>query len=180
MLGWLVLLFVAMPFIELYLLIQIGQRIGFWPTLGIVLGTGLLGGLLVRWQGLRAWRDVLGALREGRAPKVELAAGALFLAAAAMLLTPGVLTDAFGFTMMVPPIRRAAARYLVDRVGASDRVQTYVSVGGGPFGAGSRGPEEGARQGYDLEATGYTRDPEEPSIGAGEEAEAEEEPDEPP
>lgn len=162
MLGWIILLFLAMPFIELYLLIEIGGRIGFGPTLAIVLGTGLLGGLLVRWQGVTAVQDVIGAMRQGRAPTTELAAGALFLLAAGLLLTPGVITDVFGFAMMVPPLRRALAGYLVGRVRESDRMQTHVSVGGSPFGAGSGGPGEGtARQGYDVETTGYTKEDDE-------------------
>lgn len=167
MLGWIILLFLLMPFIELYLLIQIGQRIGFWPTLGIVLGTGLLGGILARWQGLRAWRDVSGALRGGRAPTVELVAGALFLVGAALLLTPGVLTDAFGFAMMVPALRRGAARWVIGRVKGSDRVQTHVSVGGRFGGDSSQGPGSAggqagtARQAHDLETTGYTKEEDE-------------------
>lgn len=159
MLGWILLLFVAMPFIELYLLIEIGQRIGLWPTFGIVLATGLLGGMLARWQGLRALQDVVGAVREGRAPTAELGAGALFLVGAALLLTPGVITDAFGFAMMVPPARRALARLLIDRIRASDRVTTHVSVGGNPLGGRSTGSgEQEARQGYDVDVEGYAKD----------------------
>lgn len=158
MLGWIILLFLAMPFIELYLLVQIGQRIGFWPTFAIVLATGLLGGILARSQGIRAWRDVIGAFREGRAPGTELAAGALFLVGAALLLTPGVITDLFGFAMMVPAIRRATARFLIRRAKASDRVQVHVggSVGGaGGWGQGGAGR---GRQAHDLDATGYTKE----------------------
>ncbi len=167
MLGWIILAFIVMPFVELYLLIEIGQRIGLWPTFGIVLGTGLLGGVLARWQGIRAWRDVIGAFREGRTPTVELVAGALFLVGAALLLTPGVLTDAFGFAMMVPVIRRFTARWLIRRVKDSDRVQAHVSVGGqgtgGVFGWSSStspgvGAEQDARQAHDLETTGYTKE----------------------
>lgn len=156
MLGWIVVLFLVMPFLELYLLVQIGQRIGFWPTFGIVLATGLLGGMLARWQGSRAWREVIGALREGRAPGRELAAGALFLVGAALLLTPGVITDIFGFAMMVPAARRALAGYLIDRAKASDRVTAHVNVGG--FGSsGGQGPA-GARSDYEVDVEGYTKD----------------------
>ncbi len=153
MLGWIVLLFVVMPFVELYLLFVIGQNIGWWPTLVIVFGTGALGGVLARWQGASAWRDVVGALRAGRVPGVELAAGALFLVGAALLLTPGVVTDVFGFLMMVPVARRGLARFVIDRAKRSDRV--HVSVGGlGPFGrAGDR-----ASGGHDVETTGYAKE----------------------
>ncbi len=163
MLGWLVLLFIVMPFLELYLLIQIGERIGVWPTLAIVLGTGLLGGVLARWQGVAAWREVVGALRQGRMPGTELAAGALFLVGAALLLTPGVITDAFGFAMMVPVARRGLARVLIRRVRESDRVHTSVSVG--PFGgAGPRGWGDAGGP-RDVETTGYTKDDEEEAGG---------------
>jgi len=163
-LGWVVLLFLVMPFVELYLLIQIGQRIGFWPTLYIVLGTGLLGGLLARWQGAAAWRELVGALRQGEAPGRGLAAGALFLVGAALLLTPGVLTDAFGFAMMVPPARRALAGYLVDRVKASSRVTTHVNVGSFGGGAGLGGSP---RQEADLETTGYAKEPDDEAVEDG-------------
>lgn len=157
MLGWIILLFVVMPFVELYVLIQIGQYLGVWPTLFIVFGTGILGGVLARWQGASAWRDVVGALREGRVPGVELGAGALFLVGAALLLTPGVITDVFGFVMMVPWARRGLARFVIRRAKASDRVHTRVSVGGfGPLGR-----SEGTRRGeHDLETTGYAKEDE--------------------
>lgn len=155
MLGWIVLAFVVMPFVELWLLVQIGERIGFWPTLYIVLGTGLLGGVLARYQGGQAWREILTALREGRAPKRELVAGALFLFGAALLLTPGVITDGIGFALMVPWIRRGLAGGLISKIQASDRVQTYTNVGG--FGS-LGGQETDARQDYDVEVEGYARD----------------------
>jgi UPF0716 protein FxsA len=165
-LGWVVLAFVVMPFVELWLLIQIGERIGFWPTLWIVLGTGVLGGVLARYQGSRAWREIFQAMREGRAPKRELAAGALFLFGAALLLTPGVITDAIGFTLMVPAARRALAGWLVTRVRESDRVQTFTNVGPGFGGSGS----DRSSQGYDVDVEGYakdeeTRDDDEPPLG---------------
>lgn len=157
MLGWILLAFVLLPFVELWLLIQIGERIGLWPTLWIVLGTGVLGGLLARYQGLRAWQNILEALREGRAPKRELGAGALFLFGAALLLTPGVITDVLGFSLMIPWIRRTLAGWLIGRIRASDRVQTYTNVGVGG-GGGLFGGSSGSRSDYDVEVEGYTKD----------------------
>lgn len=156
MLGWVVLAFVVMPFLELWLLIQIGERIGFWPTLWIVLGTGLLGGVLARYQGGRAWREIFAAMREGRAPKRELVAGALFLFGAALLLTPGVITDAVGFALMVPAVRRGLGGWLIRRVKESDRVQTFTSFGPG---AGGFGADRGSRD-YDVDVEGYAKDEE--------------------
>jgi UPF0716 protein FxsA len=113
-LGLLVfLLFVVLPLIEVLLLIWIGTQIGFWPTIAIVLVTGILGAALAKQQGPRAWREIGTAWQEGRIPGRELVAGALFLVGAAFLLTPGVLTDATGFLLMVPYVRSTAARVVL-------------------------------------------------------------------
>lgn len=160
MLGWIILLFLVMPFVELWLLIEVGQRIGVWETLGIVLATGLIGGILVRAQGLLAWRQVVGALRKGRAPHVELVMGGLFLVGAAFLLTPGVITDVAGFLLMVPPIRRLTAKgvigYLKGRVTV---VQFGGSTGGpGPRAGGAGRPDESGGQREAYETEGYVKD----------------------
>lgn len=152
MLGWLVLAFVSLPVVELALLVWIGERIGLWPTVGIVLATGVLGAILARVQGLVALREVADAVRAGRVPKVELAAGALFLVGAAFLLTPGVITDVAGFLLMVPMVRRWTARFAIKRVRSSDRV-TVVTHG---VGWGSRTPG-GLDGGETYEAEGYTK-----------------------
>lgn len=114
MIGWLLFfLFIALPALELYLLIQIGQAIGLWYTLAIIVGTGFLGAVLAKRQGTRALRDVQAAMSQGRLPGTELVAGALFLVGAAFLLTPGVVTDAIGLLWMMPPVRRLSARGVV-------------------------------------------------------------------
>lgn len=136
----LVLLFIVLPFIELLLLIWIGGHIGFWWTLALVIGTGLLGGILAKWQGGRAWRDVVDAMRSGRVPGKELMAGALFLVGAAFLLTPGVITDTVGFLCMVPPLRRAMAAFLVGRL--RHRAVVRVARFGGGWSSGAPRDEE--------------------------------------
>lgn len=108
-------LFIVMPVVEILLLIYIGNIIGFWPTVLIVLGTGILGGIMASMQGPRAWRDIGQAWREGRVPGKELVAGALFLVGAAFLLTPGIITDAVGFLLMIPWVRRGIGRLVVGR-----------------------------------------------------------------
>lgn len=138
MIGWLLfVLFIVLPLVEILLLIEIGQRIGFLYTLAIVIVTGFLGAFLARVQGVRAWRDVMVAWSEGRVPGVELAAGALFLVGAAFLLTPGVITDAVGFLLMVPVLRRLAARAVIRLF--RGRARVHVHIGGRPAGAGMRG-----------------------------------------
>lgn len=103
------LLFTAVAIAELWLLVQIGGIIGFWPTLGIVLASSVLGAALGKREGLRvlaAWR---GAMVEGRAPESGFTEALLVVAGAALLIVPGVLTDLAGLALLIPPVRRRAA-----------------------------------------------------------------------
>lgn len=103
----LVLLFVVVPLVELALLIQVGRWMGLLPTVALVVITGILGATLARLQGLATLARFQKALNEGRLPHRELIEGVFILVAAAVLLTPGLLTDATGFLLLVPPVRRA-------------------------------------------------------------------------
>lgn len=109
-------LFVLLPLVELALLIQIGQWIGLVWTLGLVVGTGLLGATLARRQGLRAWVAIQTELRAGRMPARELLDGLLVLIGGIVLLTPGILTDLAGFALLVPATRAAFKRSLRRRL----------------------------------------------------------------
>lgn len=135
--------------IELALLVEIGQRIGTGPTLVLVIGTGMLGAALARAQGLGVLQRIQSESAAGKLPADALIDGALLLVAAAVLMTPGVLTDAFGFLCLVPPGRRMirrAVRRRMQRAAEEGRVRVHVAgdprgpfgPGGGPFGA--RGP----------------------------------------
>lgn len=108
------LLFTLIPLIELYLLIRIGGLVGVWPTVALVVFTGALGAALTRVQGLRVLRRVQNEWGQGRVPTEELLDGLLILIAGAVLLTPGLITDGFGFFLLSPPgrkvIRRAITR----------------------------------------------------------------------
>jgi len=135
-------LFVILPLVELVLLLQIGQAIDWPATIGLVLVTGLVGSALARWQGTKALREIQTQLASGKLPGRALFDGALILVAGAVLITPGVITDAFGFALLLPPVRGLLARLLSGW--AAKRVN--VSVGGGFPGAGFPGagfPGEG-------------------------------------
>ncbi len=108
----LLLLFTVVPLIELYLLITIGGVIGVMPTIAIVIGTGVLGAWLARWQGLAVLRRISDEMAAGRLPTDALIDGLLILVAAAVLLTPGLLTDSLGFLLLVPA-SRAVVRKIV-------------------------------------------------------------------
>ena len=116
----LLLLFTVVPLIELYLLITIGGVIGVMPTIAIVLGTGILGAWLARWQGLVVIRRINDEMAAGRLPTDALIDGLLVLVAAAVLLTPGLLTDMAGFVLLVPgsraAVRKAVAAAIAKRV----------------------------------------------------------------
>ena len=110
--GLLALLFVVVPVIEIYVLIQVGQVIGAWWTVLLLIADGVLGGYLVRHQGSRAWTALRQALDERRMPARELADGALILVGGTLLLTPGFVSDIFGLFCVLPFTRPFARRLL--------------------------------------------------------------------
>jgi UPF0716 protein FxsA len=115
----LVLLFIVVPIAELYVIIQVGQWIGLLPTLALLLADALLGSLLLRQQGRSAWRRFNAAIGEGRFPGREAADGVMIAVGGTLLLTPGFITDIFGFLLLVPPtralVRKGMFRFLSGR-----------------------------------------------------------------
>jgi UPF0716 protein FxsA len=105
MLARLALLFILLPMLDLYLLIQLGGSIGFWPTLALVLATGAVGAGLARSEGLRVFVAAQKELAAGRLPEGALLDGLAILAGALLLLTPGFLTDVIGLFLLLPPTR---------------------------------------------------------------------------
>ncbi|GBD41851.1 hypothetical protein HRbin39_01238 [bacterium HR39] len=128
----LVLPFLIVPLAEIALLIEVGGRIGTLPTIAACLGTAVLGGVLVRSQRRAVIAALRRALDEGRIPAREAFDGACILVAGALLMTPGFLTDAAGFALLVPPLRAALYRALVRHL--ERRVLDHLQTGGGPRG----------------------------------------------
>ena len=108
----LIALFIVVPIAELYVIIKIGELIGVWPTLALLLADALLGALLLRHQGRGAWRRFNAALSERRFPGREVADGLMIAVGATLLLTPGFITDIFGFILLVPPTRAIFRRLM--------------------------------------------------------------------
>ncbi|MEP4196269.1 MAG: FxsA family protein [Aliishimia sp.] len=104
---WLLIAFIGVPLIEITLFIQVGGAIGLWSTLGIVVLTAILGTYLVRQQGMMAISQLRGQLSNLQDPTEALANGAMILFSGALLLTPGFFTDAVGFALLVPGIRKS-------------------------------------------------------------------------
>jgi UPF0716 protein FxsA len=119
----LALVFVVLPVVEIYVLIQIGQVIGAWWTVLLLIADGFLGSWLMKREGTRAWAALRAALTERRMPARELADGALILIGGTLLVTPGFVSDVAGMFCVLPltrPVARAAlTRYLTRRLLAS-------------------------------------------------------------
>jgi UPF0716 protein FxsA len=112
-LGWLLLVaFVVVPIVEIYVLIQVGQVIGAWWAVLLLIADSVVGAWLVRREGSRAWSALRSALESGRMPGTELANGALILVGGTLMLTPGFVTDAFGILLILPFTRPVFRRLL--------------------------------------------------------------------
>jgi UPF0716 protein FxsA len=121
----LVLLFIAVPIAELAIIIQVGEAIGLWWTLALLVADSVLGAVLMRSQGRAAWRRFVAAVSSSppRAPAREVADGVLVIFGGALLLTPGFISDFFGILFLLPPtravIRRVFLRQAMRRITAS-------------------------------------------------------------
>ncbi len=129
----LLVLFIAMPLLELAVLVELGRNIGFWPTIGIVVLTGLIGSILARRQGLAVWHQFNLRLQRGELPGTELIDGLIVLVSGAFLLTPGVITDFLGFAGLLPMTRGLIRRYVQHRLEKAQQrgtVRMHVNFSG--------------------------------------------------
>lgn len=139
MVAVLALLFVVVPIVELYLLIQIGQAVGPLPTVGLVVLMGVVGAALARAQGFATLARIQREMAEGKVPTAALLDGVLILAAALLMITPGVLTDLLGVSLLIPPVRALIGRALTRHVRARIRVVTPADLGAAAPWSGPRG-----------------------------------------
>jgi UPF0716 protein FxsA len=151
----LVILFIVVPILELYVIIQVGQLIGVVPTLILLLADALLGSWLLKREGRSAWRRFNEALAARRFPGKEVADGVLIIIGGTLLLTPGFLTDVFGLFLLLPPTR-AIARRVLKRL----TIGRFMVVGmgrdgpfGGPPGKDGASGDGRAPRDYDFEGT---------------------------
>jgi UPF0716 protein FxsA len=151
MLPLLLLVFILVPIAEIAVIVQVGEAIGVWWTIALLIADSVLGSLLMRSQGRVAWRRFNAALAEGRAPAREVMDGVLVIFGGALLLTPGFITDVFGLMFLLPPTRAVVRRLLVRRFA----LRMVASVTGPTVGRRSR-----PRQGYDVDGTAIEREPE--------------------
>ena len=109
----LLILFVLVPVTELYILIEVGKKIGSLTTIGIIILTGIIGAYLVKGQGFMILKKIQNDLNEGIMPGDILIQGAIILAGGIFLLTPGFVTDIIGFIFLIPVSRRVVKKYLL-------------------------------------------------------------------
>jgi len=133
----LLLVFIVVPILEIYVIIQVGQVIGAAWTIVLLIADSIFGSWLIRREGRRAWLALNTALESGRMPAAELADGALILVGGTLMLSPGFVTDAFGI-LMILPFTRPIARRLLTRV-VSRRLLDAQRPGPGPQGPVVRG-----------------------------------------
>jgi UPF0716 protein FxsA len=108
------LFFLIVPFVEIYLLLQLGGIVGVLPTVLLVVFTAVLGAWLLRRQGFSTWQRLQSNLAKGKVPAYEMIEGPILLVGGALLLTPGFFTDALGFACLIPQTRRKFAKYLIE------------------------------------------------------------------
>jgi UPF0716 protein FxsA len=141
--GWIRLAlfaaFIGVPLIEIWVLIQVGQVIGPWWTILLLILDSLFGTWLIKREGARAWQALQVALESGRMPARELADGALILIGGTLMLTPGFVTDAFGILLILPFTRPVARRLLTQVVTRRLLAGQTTRPGPGPGGPVVRG-----------------------------------------
>jgi UPF0716 protein FxsA len=130
-------LLIVVPFVELVLLLRLADATSWLTTLMIVIVTGIIGSYLARREGLATWFRFQSATSQGKMPSQEIQDGLMIAVAAALLLTPGLLTDAFGFALLTPTGRRLIGGWLRNRFAGSFQVRTF---GGGSHAGSASGP----------------------------------------
>ena len=114
MVGVLALIFLLVPLAELYVIIQVGQAFGALNTIGLLILVSAVGAWLAKREGMGVWRRFQRQVESGAVPGKEIADGVMILFAAALLMTPGFLTDVLAISLLLPPVR-AAIRAIVLR-----------------------------------------------------------------
>lgn len=140
------MLLLIVPILEISVFILVGNMIGLMPTLGLVVGSAIIGALLLRRQGLSTLLRIRQEMAAGRVPGRELVHGMMIVVAGVLLLTPGLVTDAVGYLLFIPKIRELGWRFLRGRVGV---VAMGAPPGAWRAGVDPRGPSR-RRTGPDI------------------------------
>jgi Protein affecting phage T7 exclusion by the F plasmid len=162
------------PLAEIAGFVLVGRTFGLWWTLGLVIGTAVLGTILLRSQGMHILQKISTESREGRVPGLALVDGAMIVVAGILLLLPGFLTDIVGIALFIPSIRRAiwklvGRRVVVVRSGSSEsyRYESHTRQPGGPVRPGNPGGQvvDLDEEDFHREEPGHRGNPSSPWIG---------------
>jgi UPF0716 protein FxsA len=156
---FLVAALIIVPLIEIFVIIQVGQLVGPWWTIALLILSSVIGAVLMKREGSKAWERFTAALGRGRIPAKETADGGLVIFGGALLLTPGFVTDLVGLLMLIPGSRDLVRRFMVARA-----IDIGVGGMGRPVAWGVRGARWGTRgyryangrraaRDYDVEGT---------------------------
>jgi UPF0716 protein FxsA len=149
----LILIFIVLPVAEIYVIIKVGEAIGVWPTIGLLILDGFLGAALLRHQGRAAWRRFNEAVAAGKIPAREAFDGAMVIVGGAFLLAPGFITDAIGLLLLIPP-SRAMFRGIVTKLAVGRAAFAVRGVRWGSKAHESyRNRSTGSQRGYDYEGS---------------------------
>jgi len=143
--GWILFaLLIGVPLIEIFLFVEVGGMIGTWPTIALVVVTAIVGSIMLRAQGARVLQRAQEKLNRGEPPVTDMLDGIGLLLAGALLLTPGFMTDAVGFAMLLPQVRQ----WLAGRIWAHMKARGQIHMQGGQMGGGfsDAGGPAGGRQ----------------------------------
>jgi UPF0716 protein FxsA len=150
------LIFIAVPLIEIAILIKVGQWLGFGWTLLIVVGTAIAGMYVLHTQGLQVIRRALESISKGKAPIAPIVDGSFLMIAGALLLTPGLLTDVAGLLLLIPPVRRAISHWSIGKLLGA---KTFRSESFGPGQAQTNGQTEHDTSPRDAKNGGQSQGP---------------------
>src|SRR3954453_7203345 len=146
----LIVIFIIVPIAELYVIFKVGDAIGWAPTLALLVIDSLAGTWLMRSQGRTVWQRFQATMQAGRMPHREVFDGALVIFGGAFLITPGFITDIFGFLLLLPPTRSFFRRLLIKRGGRIIGINVATGRRGGP------GPAP--REDWDVDGTAVETD----------------------
>jgi UPF0716 protein FxsA len=164
----LIFLFIVVPILELAVIIQVGEAIGVWWTIGLLLFDSLLGAYMWRSQGGAAWRRFNTAVAEHRPPTREVLDGVLIIFGGALLITPGFISDFFGLILLIPPTRALVRGFVVRRVMPRTVRAGYAGFTGFASrrnsGSSGRGFAGSAGPGFDVEGSATEIPPDPPRL----------------
>jgi UPF0716 protein FxsA len=146
------LLFILVPIVEIYVIIQVGDAIGYPLTLALLIIDSIVGAWLIRSQGRIVWQRFTSTLEAGRPPAREVLDGALVIVGGALCLAPGFVTDAFGLFLIAPPSRALVRRLIVRLLARHGAVRLGVWAAG-------RRPSGARPEPYDIDGTAHEEPP---------------------